>query len=1168
MSLKQVFQPIFLLTLMGLTACPSLTPNPNQSNTTTRRPDVLRVQAVMSTIYASPSGSGGSCSSGSPCSLVGARDRVRGMNGSMSGDIVVWVSDGTYNLTSSLALNGQDSGSNGYNVIWKASGNNAVLSGGQNIAGWAMFDSAKNIYRANVGTSLNTRQVFVNGTRATRARGAQNPGGWTKTSTGYTAPDSTMASWGNKSNIEIVNYIAWKSFRCPVGSISGSNVTIQNPCWDNAQLMAPGFSMNGVTWVENALELLDAEGEWYLDRSAGFMYYKPQAGENISSANIVAAKTETILEIAGTLAAPAHHIQFVGLNFRHNTWLSPSTAEGYAVVQAGWHHTGPGRTGFTNNDMTRTPGAVSVTNANNLRFERNQFKQTGSVALDFLSGNQNSAIVGNTFDETSSSAIQIGGTTQVTLNEIAADPRNRVSDMVVSNNTIARVGEEFHDAVGILMGYVSSSTIAHNKLSNLPYTGISVGWGWGGLPSYPTEKNVITYNQITDTMKTLVDGGAIYTLSQQPGSIIKNNFIQNGAEGIYLDNGTQGYTATNNVLLGLTSYWAHVQYFSPNASNNALENNYTDTNTTTLDPNNVVQNNTLVSSGSLPAAAQAIVNCAGVEPAYGGSTTCAGDLKAQWLMENNSSDASGNGNYGTLNGGASYSPDARQGNSSLSLNGTTGYLATSGNLTAATDNVSLTAWVKWAGATSGNQFIVYNGNSAADGYGLFINPNNHLVILVGGKAFVTSTTTPATGVWTHVAAVRESGTWKLYVAGSAVPLSGGVTTAPNTPSERTTVGSSNTGVENFSGLIDDARVYDKALTATDIAVLAPPAAPTAPAGGNLKAQWRMENNTNDSTSNASNGTLNGGASYSTDAREGSASLRINGSSGYFAAPNNITTATNNISVATWVKWSGPTSGNQFIFYNGNSGGNGYGLFMSANNRLTLLIGGVAFINSTTTLTPETWTHVAAVRDSGTWKLYVDGNSVALTGATGSAPNGPGERMTIGSSNSGGENFYGLIDDTRVYDKALSASEVSGLLSNTNTLEWSATGSSVYHQIGRVDGDGWSANTAQDNSSFLIYGPYTTQISVGSNIATWNMMVDNNTADNSSVVQLEVVDASAGGIILASRNVTRQEWTSTMTYQPFTVPFNLAAASAGHQIELRVYWMRSSYVRVRNITVTQ
>ena len=985
----------------------------------------LSTQAVMSTLYVSPSGSGSSCSGGSPCSLTGARDRVRGMNGGMSGDIIVWVSDGTYNLTSSLALNGQDSGSNGYNVIWKASGNNAILSGGQDITGWSVFDSGSNIYRANVGTSLDTRQVFVNGTRATRARGAQNPGGWTKTSTGYTAPDSAMANWGNKSDIEIVNYIAWKSFRCPIDSISGSSVTMQNPCWKNTQLHT-GFTMDGVTWVENALELLDTEGEWYLDRSAGFIYYKPRAGENMSTVNVVAARTEKLLEITGTLAAPAHHIQFVGLNFRHNTWLSPSTAEGYAIVQAGWHFTGPGRTGFTNNDIARTPGAVSVTNANHLRFERNNFKQIGSVALDFLSGNQNSAIVGNTFEDLSSTAIQLGETTQVSLNEIASDTRNRVSDMVVSNNTITRVGQEFFDAVGIFSGFVSSTTIAHNNLYDLPYTGISTGWGWGALPSYSMAENVITYNRITDTMKTLVDGGAIYTLSRQPGSVIKNNFIQNGAEGIYLDNGTQGYSATNNVLLGLTSNWAHVQYFYVTASNNSLENNFTDTNTASLDTNNVVQNNTLVSSGSLPAAAQEIVNCAGVEPAYGGPTTCAGGLKAQWLMENNARDASDNGNYGTLNGGASYSTDARQGNTSLSLNGTTGYLATSGNTTAATDNLSLTAWVKWAGSTSGNQFILNNGHTAYNGYGLFVNQNSNLVILVGGQAFVTSSSTLSAGVWTHVAAVRESGTWKLYVAGNQVPLSGGTTTAPNVPTERTTVGSNHEGSENFSGLIDDARVYDKALSASDIAVLVPPSAPTAPAGGNLKAQWRMENNSNDSTANASNGTLNGGATYSTDAREGSASLRLNGGSAYFAAPNNITTATDNISVATWVKWSGPTSGNQFIFYNGNSGGNGYGLYMNASNRLSILIGGVAYVNSTTTLIPETWTHVAAVRESGTWKLYVGGNAVTLTGATASAPNGPSEQLKIG------ENFYGLIDDTRVYDKALTASEIGILAPSTAT----------------------------------------------------------------------------------------------------------------------------------------
>ncbi|KRE92084.1 hypothetical protein ASG89_34070 [Paenibacillus sp. Soil766] len=89
-------------------------------------------------------------------------------------------------------------------------------------------------------------------------------------SNGFFAPDSTMASWGNKSNIEIVSNVQWKSYRCDVSSISGTSVNMQFPCWKNGSRQ--GSNNFGVpSWVENAYELLDSEGEWYLDRTAGYL---------------------------------------------------------------------------------------------------------------------------------------------------------------------------------------------------------------------------------------------------------------------------------------------------------------------------------------------------------------------------------------------------------------------------------------------------------------------------------------------------------------------------------------------------------------------------------------------------------------------------------------------------------------------------------------------------------------------------------------------------------------------------------------------------------------------------------------------------------------------------------------------------------------------------------
>jgi predicted GH43/DUF377 family glycosyl hydrolase len=120
---------------------------------------------------------------------------------------------------------------------------------------------------------------------------------------------------------------------------------------------------------------------------------------------------------------------------------------------------------------------------------------------------------------------------------------------------------------------------------------------------------------------------------------------------------------------------------------------------------------------------------------------------------------------------------------------------------------------------------------------------------------------------------------------------------------------------------------------------------------------------------------------------------------------------------------------------------------------------------------------------------------------------------------------------------------------------------LYHQIGRSDGDGWSANTSQDNSAFLVYGPYVTDIPVGQNTAVFKAMIDNNNYDNSVVLTLEVYDATADSI-LASRQITRTQFASTYHYEFFSVPYLMTAS--GHTMEFRIYWHDASYIKVDRV----
>ncbi|MCT9931284.1 discoidin domain-containing protein [Planotetraspora sp. A-T 1434] len=567
--------------------------------------------------------------------LERARDAVRGVNGQMNQDVVVHIGDGTYVLDRPLELTAADSGANGHDVIYRAlPGRHPVISGGRTITGWTLYDAAKNIYRADAG-DLDTRQLYVDGKRATRARTPDNPATFTKTATGFTTSDPAMAAWKNQSGIEIVSRKDWKLLRCPVASITGSDITVREPCWHNANLHT-GIGMEQPTWIENAYELIDQPGEWYLDKGAHALYYKPLAGQDPRTVTVVAGKLESLIKGTGTVSAPIHNIRFEGLTFSHSTWLAPNTDEGYADVQAGFHIVGADNPNFdaTRDLWAKTPAAVTFENDRDITFKRNVFTQLGAAGLNLDAGTKDAKVKGNRFADISSAGIQLGGISAG--DHHPDDPRRVTEDNTLADNVVTNVAAEYADAVGIFVGYTTRTSVTHNKLYDLPYSAISIGWGFGltdpaGNPSYPGNSGVPIYdtpttsigstiqtNLIYDVMKKLSDGGGIYHLGADPGTVISRNYIHDvgdtGYGPIYLDEGSRYVRVTENALCRLKVRWLLIN--GGGARHNTAEYNFTDNATTALQgsPNNVVANNTTVSGcDALPAS---VTGEAGLEPAF------------------------------------------------------------------------------------------------------------------------------------------------------------------------------------------------------------------------------------------------------------------------------------------------------------------------------------------------------------------------------------------------------------------------------------------------------------------------------------------------------------------------------------------------------------------------
>jgi len=587
------------------------------------------------TLYAAPTATAThGCTLTAPCSLDGAQAVVRGLTHNMTGDIVVDLRGGLYRRTStwSFSSSAHDSGANGQRVIYQAyPGETPEITGARQITGWTLHDSAKNIWSAPVGASLRTRELYVNGIRAEIAHGPSNPPGWSPTSTGLTAPDSSMASWPDVVGAEVISENTWVHKSCPITAASGTAITLAQPCYTNAELpynFASGAVVNqypfNVTTVQNAYELLSGPGQFYLNSGAGTLYYVPRSHEDLASADVEAPVVQTLVSGCGTSASPLSNLTFSGLTFEHTTWLAPNGPEGYVEGQAGWHITGSGRTQVPMSDLTRTAGNITFSHDSNLVFSGDTFTHLASVGLELGRGSKNATVIGSRFTDIGGNAVQIGSVDTPDRTAAAGD---QVSGNTLTDNAITFAGQVYRSAVGVFVGYTTGTTVSHNAIGQLPYTAISVNLGWEGT-SY-SGGATITYNEIFQDMRVLDDGGALYTqMPMTSPSVMKYNWLHDedytGGAPLYLDATAGNWTAEHNVLQTGSEASRNIQNCcGVAAKNNTVRYNYSNGSGDlhgTPDPSNTVTDNS-DNLSSFPADALAIMAGAGLEPAYAGLLT-------------------------------------------------------------------------------------------------------------------------------------------------------------------------------------------------------------------------------------------------------------------------------------------------------------------------------------------------------------------------------------------------------------------------------------------------------------------------------------------------------------------------------------------------------------------
>lgn len=534
-----------------------------------------------------------------------ARDAVRNVNSAMTGDIVVYLRGGQYEVDATIVFNESDSGTNGHTVIYRNyPGEEPVIVGGTTVTGWQPYQGG--IYKAELGAGAPFYALYEGGTRSVMAR-YPNEGYHTVAGMHETSPRSSF--YYAQGDVPVIGNIADLQVYVWPGGSSGTynwhsettGVTALDPEQRLITLKrSTTYNMGAGSryYLQGALELLDQPGEFYLDRTTNVLYYWPR-GQSLD--DIVIPKIRRIFELKGSSESNRiSNIRFEGIEVQATDALEQ--------INTGTED-----------------GAFYLENADHITITKSKIHDTGLHGFYLRGYAQDIVISGNLIYNIGFAGVKISGL----KSSAYTSKHNRVE-----NNLIYSVGRLQGSGSGITLGLSGDNVIAHNRLYDLPRFGISFSTGWystylgqtidGILVTEDnlfdflhTRNNVIEFNDISDGMNDSEDGGLIYSAGTGMGNIVRNNHLHDSdigvlfGMGIYMDRNSDYVTVTKNLisnmqLQGSTKLRSAIWQAGQNAvvannivASSKVENNGGVVGTYDLDENLTVERNIFYDFGSL-----------------------------------------------------------------------------------------------------------------------------------------------------------------------------------------------------------------------------------------------------------------------------------------------------------------------------------------------------------------------------------------------------------------------------------------------------------------------------------------------------------------------------------------------------------------------------------------
>lgn len=415
-------------------------------------------------------------------------------------------------------------------------------------------------------------QVFYNGKRQNPARYPNEDG--IMFSTSEWANSETFDTENNEAKVtitglpsDILNNIGSTGFyiglntnndspflaaRGKVKRVDGNDIIVEPSswAWKTGKQAVVG---EGVGYLIGAYSLIDTSGEWYQDSDENTLYYQPNSISDFDYNKLEIRKRLYGLAILGS----SDNVTIEGLHFKAASMIID--ANNCNVNNCTFRYISP-FVGTTPEEINTNHGVFYTEYGHRYNGTRG--------ALIMGSGN---IIKGSYFGASWRSLVNLHGSSNVIENCLLEDANWQAersgalfctgNNNTIKNNTIglaARDGIDLGNFTPVLSGELSG---VNNRLKSL------------------ATNTTIEGNSISNVCLLNTDCGCIYVnhQSQQRShhTVIKNNLLSTGIRdiklltGVYLDNGSSGYTIHNNVIYDTK----HGVRFNHNGENNKLYNN-------------------------------------------------------------------------------------------------------------------------------------------------------------------------------------------------------------------------------------------------------------------------------------------------------------------------------------------------------------------------------------------------------------------------------------------------------------------------------------------------------------------------------------------------------------------------------------------------------------------